>query len=544
MRTNPAERLSLDDLQSPFDPDTLQQVDQLVALLDDRGPDTLPISSDKRRLAQVYVMANLDRMGSRQFRRKLLSTLDGQELEALASQAGGAGQDRETTIRAFSSCPWTRNPMAMAFVEVLGLTTDVLPTEGGEQVAPGLSVLPAARLPLRWPMDYQYQAHSDVLAAFRDPYGRTLLQLPTGAGKTYTALNAVITFLGERQRRGMDCRIVWLAHAKELCVQAVESFHQLWSARGTGEMPEYRAWDGKGFPEDVQPTSIIFSTLQTARARIASGTSWQADLIVLDEAHIALAPTYKKTLEQLEGHDCRTLGLTATPGRGSLGEENERLATFFGQRRVGLTGDQGDAISQLQKRLILARQNWEPLETDVEFSLDEQEAERIRSGEDFSESFLVELGKNLLRNKAIVAKLEQLIKDGRRILYFAPSVEQSKATAVVLGVRGHRVFHLDGTTPKAARSYAVEEFRRGGAPLLCNYGVLAAGFDAPATDCVVIARPTTSLIQYSQMIGRGLRGPRLGGSPECKVVQVVDLFTSLPSDLNALYASFSNYWQG
>ena len=75
--------------------------------------------------------------------------------------------------------------------------------------------------------------------------------------------------------------------------------------------------------------------------------------------------------------------------------------------------------------------------------------------------------------------------------------------------------------------------------VLCNYGVLTAGFDAPATSAAVIARPTTSLILYSQMVGRVIRGPRMGGTEACEVVTVVD--RDLPG-FGSVAESFMN-WQ-
>ena len=57
---------------------------------------------------------------------------------------------------------------------------------------------------------------------------------------------------------------------------------------------------------------------------------------------------------------------------------------------------------------------------------------------------------------------------------------------------------------------------------LFNYGVLTAGFDAPRTRCVIVARPTTSLVLYSQMVGRAMRGPQSGGNRHCEILTVAD----------------------
>jgi superfamily II DNA or RNA helicase len=81
---------------------------------------------------------------------------------------------------------------------------------------------------------------------------------------------------------------------------------------------------------------------------------------------------------------------------------------------------------------------------------------------------------------------------------------------------------ISGETRSATRRYLIEEFRGGKISVLCNYGVLTTGFDAPRVRALVIARPTASAVLYEQMIGRGMRGPTFGGTEECLVVDVAD----------------------
>ena len=77
--------------------------------------------------------------------------------------------------------------------------------------------------------------------------------------------------------------------------------------------------------------------------------------------------------------------------------------------------------------------------------------------------------------------------------------------------------------------------------IMCNYGVLATGFDAPKVDVVCIGRPTSSSVLYSQMIGRGLRGSAVGGTSECIILEVRDNFLNLPGQ-DQLYTNFKEYW--
>ena len=78
--------------------------------------------------------------------------------------------------------------------------------------------------------------------------------------------------------------------------------------------------------------------------------------------------------------------------------------------------------------------------------------------------------------------------------------------------------------------------------MLVNYGVLTTGFDAPNTNAVVITRPTTSLVLYSQMIGRGIRGPKMGGTKECIIVDIEDNIINLPSEQTA-FNYFNSHWE-
>ena len=71
--------------------------------------------------------------------------------------------------------------------------------------------------------------------------------------------------------------------------------------------------------------------------------------------------------------------------------------------------------------------------------------------------------------------------------------------------------------------------------------MLSTGFDAPGTDAILIARPTTSPVLYSQMLGRGLRGPRVGGNPECLLLDLKDNLIGLP-DERVCFTLFDNYY--
>ena len=117
------------------------------------------------------------------------------------------------------------------------------------------------------------------------------------------------------------------------------------------------------------------------------------------------------------------------------------------------------------------------------------------------------------------------MKRHRRIIVFAPSVENARMLTAILSLRGHEAFVVTGQSNAAERERIIRRFRSNvkRAMVVVNYGVLTTGFDAPATSAAVIARPTRSLVLYSQMVGRATRGTRAGGNDEAEIVTVIDL---------------------
>jgi superfamily II DNA or RNA helicase len=108
------------------------------------------------------------------------------------------------------------------------------------------------------------------------------------------------------------------------------------------------------------------------------------------------------------------------------------------------------------------------------------------------------------------------------VLLFACSVQHAQAMASLLQRNNRSAACVLGSTRPATRRATVERFRQGELSVLCNYGVLTTGFDAPRVRCVVVARPTASPILYEQMIGRGMRGPEFGGTERCLIIDVDD----------------------
>ena len=105
-----------------------------------------------------------------------------------------------------------------------------------------------------------------------------------------------------------------------------------------------------------------------------------------------------------------------------------------------------------------------------------------------------------------------------------------------------KVGKIDEKTSTQRRKKTVKDFRDGKIKIIFNYGVLSTGFDAPSTEAILIARPTTSPVIYSQMLGRGLRGPKFGGKSECILIDIKDNLIGLPDEKDC-FSLFNKYYK-
>ena len=143
----------------------------------------------------------------------------------------------------------------------------------------------------------------------------------------------------------------------------------------------------------------------------------------------------------------------------------------------------------------------------------------------------------------IVDQIEKAIQiqNIKKILVFASSKDNSGLLAALLSIRGISAKSITGETDHNERINAVRDYQLNKFPVLINYNVFTTGFDDPTIDCIFIARPTFSVVLYSQMVGRGLRGPKNGGTEECLVVDMEDNYINQP-DIEIAGDFFKKNW--
>lgn len=312
---------------------------------------------------------------------------------------------------------------------------------------------------------YQQSAIDAVNAGWAD-WKRQLIVLPTGGGKTIVFSSIVAAEPG---------RSLIMAHREELVDQAIEKLHRATGVMAQKEKAQHRA---------SLSAKAVVASVQTLQARLAK---WPADhfsLIVVDEAHHALAAGWQKVIDHFCGGGARLLGVTATPDRG----DKKALSEVFENVAFEAT-----LLDLVQDRFLCPiRVQHLPVQVDM------REA-GIRGGDFKPED----------SGRAIESVIEQIADAtaihawDRKLIAFLPLCSDSKRFADLLQSRGIEARHVAGDSED--RAEVLEWFAQPGPRALCNAQLLLEGFDQPDVDAVLVLRPTKVRGLYMQAVGRGTR---------------------------------------
>lgn len=432
---------------------------------------------------------------------------------------------QDDVIRFFGIIPMEYAPLA--------------PIAGFEQIIPAYGLF-----------EHQKRAADEVVSTLDDGPRRCVLHMPTGAGKTRTSMHIACEWLNASS----DGRVLWLAHSKELLNQAATEFVLAWSHLGVRALSIGRVWES--LPIANPPSSTAFTVAGLGKLwasytndrqhfdELTAGTT----LIVFDEAHQSVARTYREMVEAVlhSNANCALLGLTATPGRAWDDPDADLvLSDFFAQRKVGLQiPGYDDPVEYLVAEGYLAQPRFISLNYSSSEELSARDKAQLSENLDIPRSVLKHLGEDEQRNLRIIEAVENLLERHERIIVFAPSVEASDLLAAVLRARMHDAASVTSLTGSAHRNRVIERYAGGGGRpmVLCNYGVLTAGFDAPRTSAVVVARSTRSLVLFSQMVGRGIRGRLQGGNDSAEIVTVVDPALRGFGSISEAFSNWEDVW--
>lgn len=333
--------------------------------------------------------------------------------------------------------------------------------------------------------DYQIDAVSAVYEWMRHNAGNPVCVAPTGSGK------AVLIARICRDAWQAKRRVIVLAHVKELLEQEADKLQRICPDLSFGV---YSA----GLESRDTSSQILVAGIQSVynKARLLGGF----DLVIIDEAHRVSTKQegiYRSFLRDLKeiNPDTRLLGFTATPYRTGEG-------TIYGDGRLF------DDIAYEIDILTLIQQGYlSPLvsKSGLQDSLADYDALHIERG-DFVTSEVESLALDTPRVWAACRDVFEQTADRKSVLIFAVSVRHAEKIREILGSAFDAECGLiTGSTPPEERAEIQRRFRDQSLKFLVNVNVLTTGFDAPATDCVALMRPTASPVLYVQMVGRGFR---------------------------------------
>ena len=330
------------------------------------------------------------------------------------------------------------------------------------------------------PRDYQTQAEQAIRRAFVS-HQSVLVVLATGLGKT-----ALACWLAERALgKG---RILWLAHTRELVHQAAERLQAITGQDHAIEMADQKVNEDSVFHR----TPIVVASIQTMARRYKKFSPDEFSLVVVDEAHHAVSPSWRRVINYfLLSKTTYILGLTATPDRAdeqALGKVFDHCAFSYDIR----DGINNGYLAPIRQTQVTCKA--------LDFS-------KVRSNKgDLDEAQLAKVIEQEQALHQIASPLAELTK-GRRTVVFTLRVAQAKALAALLN-RYHKAevsCVVDGKMSTDDRKQTLKQFTAGEYQYCLNVGVLTEGWDDPGVEVIAMARPTKSRALYTQCIGRGTR---------------------------------------
>jgi len=339
-----------------------------------------------------------------------------------------------------------------------------------------------------WP--HQARARDAVHAAIAAGRTSGLVVLPTGAGKT-------VLFLTLTRDLGRPALV--LVHRDELIKQTVRSAARAWPEAAVGVVQAERdEWAGG--------QQLVVASVQSLHARrLERMPPGRFGLVVIDEAHHTPAASYCAVIDRFSDRHF-LLGVTATPDR----LDGVGLARWYGDEPLF-----SYPIRQAVEDGVLARPRQLQVLTNV--SLDGVAA--AAGGRDLSEPQLARAVNTPGRNAAI-AEAYRLHASARRGIAFCVDVQHATDLSATLNDAGVRSAAVTGKLPAEERAALLDGFAEADLQVVTSCLVLTEGFDDPAVDCVVMARPTASRSLYVQCVGRGLRAHP--GKGDCLVLDVTD----------------------
>lgn len=399
----------------------------------------------------------------------------------------------------------------------------------------------------RIPYEHQIKAMQCLDKINESPSFATMVVLPTGGGKTYTASVWLLKNAIDKKKK-----VLWIAHRQMLLDQALDSFSNQAYLTNLPHISSFNfrivsGAERHGRTIDITANDqLVIASKDSIGRNLKCLDNWLANenelYFVIDEAHHSIAKTYRKIIDHVKElvPNLKIIGLTATPFRTSKKEEGLLSKIFTDgvdlKENYIVYGDLGIAyainLKELIKRQILSTPIFEHYYTEERYGddLSVDEWNTIQHFDSIPEKIAQQMVQSKERNNLIVKTYKEKQKEYGQTLVFAVNIahaiqlktlfEQAgiKADYIVSSLTISRL--LINLTKENEKK--IQAYRDGKLQVLINVNILTEGVDLPQTQTVFLARPTVSTILMTQMVGRALRGVKAGGTANAYIVSFID----------------------
>lgn len=305
--------------------------------------------------------------------------------------------------------------------------------------------------------DYQLELIDGVYNSLRQGNKHIMVQSPAGSGKSVT--------MSEIAKRATDKgnRVLFVVHRRELVTQIKQTF----------------------VANNVNMQLCHVGMIQTVTNQVKRNIVTEPAIILVDEAHHGLAKTYTRIYEAFP--NAIVLGFTATPWR---------------MAKKGFTEVFDDLISGKSVQWLIDNNRLAPFKYYSKKLINTENLKRNSTGDYSNDSIELAMESTIFGD---VVENYRKFAEGKKSIIYTHSVEASKQVAEKFTSEGYATMQVDGTTQKAEREFAMQQFRSGHIKILVNAELYGEGVDVPDCECVVLVRPTESLTLFIQQTMRAMR---------------------------------------
>lgn len=399
----------------------------------------------------------------------------------------------------------------------------------------------------RIPYEHQIKAMQCLDKINESPSFATMVVLPTGGGKTYTASVWLLKNAIDKKKK-----VLWIAHRQMLLDQALDSFSNQAYLTNLPHISSFNfrivsGAERHGRTIDITANDqLVIASKDSIGRNLKCLDNWLANenelYFVIDEAHHSIAKTYRKIIDHVKElvPNLKIIGLTATPFRTSKKEEGLLSKIFTDgvdlKENYIVYGDLGIAyainLKELIKRQILSTPIFEHYYTEERYGddLSVDEWNTIQHFDSIPEKIAQQMVQSKERNNLIVKTYKEKQKEYGQTLVFAVNIAHAIQLKTLFEQAGIKTDYIVSSLTISRllinltkeNEKKIQAYRDGKLQVLINVNILTEGVDLPQTQTVFLARPTVSTILMTQMVGRALRGVKAGGTANAYIVSFID----------------------